>query len=126
MMELAKQIQEMIELQVRPSEDTERYFEAVMQTKDLDMLRMMLRKVIGEPLKPAGKVTRFTKEIKPLIDDIGGLRPEQSFYLKEESGDRYLYVALWPWQSDPSRITLKIGRGSFADLPKRKKLFFWQ
>ena len=49
------------------------------------------------------------KKIQKIVDLIGGLRREQSFYVKDEGADKYMYVALWPWQSNPSKTTIKIG-----------------
>jgi hypothetical protein len=112
-MKLIEDIKKALELKVRVSFDADIYFEAVLQSKDLDTLLALLREAIGEPLKPPGKQVRFPKKINKIVELIGGVRREQSFYLKEEADGKYIYVALWPWQSDLSKITLKIGRGRF-------------
>jgi hypothetical protein len=39
---------------------------------------------------------------------MGSLRLEQSFYYKEEK-NRVVYAALWPWGSNPNKVTLKSG-----------------
>ena len=114
-MKLIDDIKESLKLEVRISSDAHEYFEAVFQTEDLNVLLGLVKDAVGEPLKPPGKEVKFPKHIQKLVDLIGGIRRAQSFYLKEANG-KYVYVALWPWQSDPSRITLKIGRGNFSSL----------
>ena len=108
-MKLVDEIKTALELEVRVSSGTHDYFEAVVMTKDLPKLTDILEKGLGQPLKPSGRDVRFTKEMQKIVDLIGGLRREQSFYAKNEREAEYLYAALWPWQSNPARITLKVG-----------------
>jgi len=115
-MKFIDDIRKAIELEVRESSDPAEYFEAVFWSKDLDTLSLLLRDTIGEPLKPPGKKVKIPKHINSIVNLIGGIRPEQSFYIKEEANGEYTYVVLWPWQSDPSRITLKIGIGRFSSV----------
>ena len=112
-MKLADEIKKAIELEVRPSEGEDNYFEAVLQSKDLDALLPILGQYVGNSMKSPGKRAKFPRDINKLVNSIGGLRPEQSFYFKQDDNGEYTYVALWPWQSDPSKITLKIGTGHF-------------
>ena len=110
-MKLADEIKKVVQLEVRPSETEDNYFEAVFQSKDLDALLSVIREHVGDSIKSPGKRAKFPKDINKLVNSIGGLRPDQSFYFKQEPSGEYVYAALWPWQSDPSRITLKIGTG---------------
>ena len=112
-MKLADEIKKAVELEVRPSETGDNYFEAVLQSKDLNALLSILGQHVGDSLKSPGKRVKFPKNVNKLVDSIGGLRPDQSFYFKQETNGEYIYVALWPWQSDPSKTTLKIGTGQF-------------
>lgn len=113
-MGLIEEIKEAISLEVRVSPDVDLHFEAVFQSQDLDKLLSLLRKDMGEPLKPPGKNVRLPRDVQKIVNIMGGLRREQSFYMKKEAEDRYTYVALWPWESDPSKITLKIRKGRLA------------
>lgn len=117
-MKLVDEIKEALELEVRKSSDADGYFEAVFQSKDLDTLSTIVKNTAGEPLKPPAKRVKFAKHVQEVVDLIGGVRREQSFYLKEEANGEYIYVALWPWESDLSKITLKIGKGTFPQLNK--------
>jgi len=110
-MKVAEEIKGAIELDIRPFSDPDKYFEAVFQAKDLDTLAAIVRNNVGEPLKPPGKRAKLPKNVTALVSNIGGLRIEQSFYFKQEENGEYIYVALWPWQSDSSKITVKIGKG---------------
>ena len=114
-MKLVEEIKKSMELEIRQSpEDVDFNFEAVFESKDLDKLLAILRDNIGEPLKPPRKQAKVSRDAKEVIDLMGGIRYEQSFYLRQEATGEYLCVALWPWQSDSSRITLKVRRGRFA------------
>ena len=59
---------------------------------------------------------RLEQICQRIVDIMGGIRVEQSFYLKKESDTEYLCASLWPWHSDPSKITLKIRKGDFNDV----------
>ncbi|MDP3790037.1 MAG: hypothetical protein Q8R48_06525 [Candidatus Omnitrophota bacterium] len=108
-MKIIDDIKSAVDLEIRTSADAHEYFEAVFMSKDMEKLASILKENMGDPLKPAGKNVRFDRNIQKIVDIIGGLRREQSFYVKDEGADKYMYVALWPWQSDPSKTTLKIG-----------------
>lgn len=108
-MKLADEIKSALDLEVRVSPDAHEYFEAVFMANDLVKLKTILEKEFGAVLKPPAKSIRFAKETQKVVDMIGGLRREQTFYVKKEGAGRYFYAALWPWQSNPSRITLKMG-----------------
>lgn len=105
---MLKELRTKLELEIRPHSDENEYLEAVVQTKDLDALNEILTKHLGHPLKKAGKNVRFTGEVQKIVDSIGGLRAEQTFYYSDKEEATY-YAALWPWASDPLRITLKAG-----------------
>ncbi len=119
-MGLVEEIKNALELEVRPSEEPDKYFEAVFESKDLDKLLDLVRKQIGESVKSPGRYATFPKNVGELVNSMGGLRIEQSFYFKQEPNGEYIYVALWPWQTNPSKTTLKIGKGSFP-VPSLKK-----
>ena len=114
-MKLIEEIKKALELEIRMSPDIELRFEAVFQKKQLDVLLALLGKNVGNPAKALGARVKISREARKIVDQMGGIRPEQSFYLRKESDDEYLYIALWPWQSDPSKITLKIVKSQFQE-----------
>jgi hypothetical protein len=107
-MSLIEEIVEALSMDIRGNSRGLEYLEAVLDRKDLALLNSLLEKHIGLAAKESGKEQNLPREINELVDSLGGLRNEQSFFYRRE-GDQVIYAALWPWQSDPNRITLKSG-----------------
>jgi hypothetical protein len=101
-------MQKTLRIEIRPTSRGTEYLEAVIALEDLEALRSLLRKHLGPAAKESGKEASFPEKIQGLVDSLGGLRIEQSFFYKQ-NGTQVIYAALWPWRSDPSRITLKSG-----------------
>jgi hypothetical protein len=96
-------------MEIRPNSQGSEYLEAVINTKDMELLHSLLRKYLGSAAKEYGEEANLPKEIQILADSLGGLRNEQSFYYREE-GHQVIYAAIWPWKSDPTKLTLKSGK----------------
>jgi hypothetical protein len=107
-MNLIEEIKEALSMEIRSNSQGSEYLEAVINTKDLELLNSLLRKYLGSATKEYGKETNLPKEIQNIVDSLGGLRNEQSFFYRQE-GRQVIYAAIWPWKSDPNRITLKSG-----------------
>lgn len=105
---MLKELIAKIPMEVRSNSRGEEYLEGVVQDKDLCALNELLARYLGHPYKKAGKPVAFSGNAKKAADSIGGVRGDQTFYFKETE-DCMTYAALWPWQSDHSRITLKAG-----------------
>ena len=101
-------IKETVRMEIRPNSDGVKYLEAVIDRKDLEALLTLLRKHLGSAAKAFGEEAKFPKEIQGLVDSLGGLRKDQSFFYRND-GNQLIYAALWPWQSNPDKITLKFG-----------------
>jgi len=97
-----------LRMEIRPNSQELEYLEAVLQTKDLELINFLLRKHLGPAAKESGEEANLPKEIEELVDSLGGLRNEQSFFYRQE-GHQVIYAAIWPWQSNPNKITLKVG-----------------
>jgi hypothetical protein len=107
-MNLIEEIRKTVRMEIRATSHGTEYLEAVIRLEDLEVLRSLLRKHLGPATKECGKEVSFPKTIRELVDSLGGLRIDQSFFYKQE-GEEVTYAAIWPWQSDPNRITLKSG-----------------
>ena len=107
-MNLIEAIKQTVRMEIRPNSDGEKYLEAVIDRKELEVLDTLLRKHLDPPAKEPGKEGKFPEEMQRLVDCLGGLRIEQSFFYRKD-GNQVIYAALWPWQSDPHKITLKSG-----------------
>jgi len=107
-MGMIEELKEKIPMEIRPNSEGDEYLEAVVHEKDLKSLDSVLVKYLGQPAKKSGKNAKFTGRIAEIVESFGGLRPEQTFFCGEADG-KITYAALWPWQSDPERATLKAG-----------------
>jgi len=95
-------------MEVRPNSQGLDYLEAVFQKSDLGSLNSLLRKYLGTEVKAHGKEITLPPIIQKLVDSIGGLWPGQFLFYKQEY-QLVTYAALWPWESNPDKITLKSG-----------------
>jgi len=107
-MNLVEEIEKTLKMEIRLTTEGGKYLEAVITLQDLDVLNSLLRDHLGPATKVSGKEVYFPTKIQELVDSLGGLRIEQSFFYKQD-GTQVIYAAIWPWQSDPNRITLKSG-----------------
>ena len=107
-MDMIEEVKASVRMEIRPNSQGTEYLEAVVDKDELESLQMILTKHLGPPAKEPGKKTNLPREVQGLVDDLGGLRTEQSFFYKRV-GDTVFYAALWPWQSNPKKITLKTG-----------------
>jgi hypothetical protein len=105
---LVEEIEKTLKMEIRLTSEGGKYLEAVITLQDLDLLNSLLKEHLGPATKVSGKEVYFPKKIQELVDSLGGLRIEQSFFYKQD-GTQVIYAAIWPWQSDPNRITLKSG-----------------
>ncbi len=105
---LVEEIEKTLKMEIRLTSEGGKYLEAVITLQDLDLLNSLLKDHLGPATKVSGKEVYFPTKIQELVDSLGGLRIEQSFFYKQD-GPQVIYAAIWPWQSDPNRITLKSG-----------------
>jgi hypothetical protein len=107
-MTLIEEIKSKLKLEVRSNSKGTEYLEAVVTKKDLESVTSLLTKHLGTAAKEPGKQANLSGEIQKVADWLGGLRLGQSFFYKKE-GTQVFYAALWPWESNPDKITLKTG-----------------
>ncbi|MGB7573816.1 MAG: hypothetical protein WBN53_08135 [Thermodesulfobacteriota bacterium] len=107
-MSLIEVIKEAMTLEIRSNSQGSQYLEAVIDTKDIELLHSLLKKYLGPAAKEHGEEANLPEEIQGMVDSLGGLRKDQSFFYKRE-GHQVIYAALWPWGSNPNKITLKCG-----------------
>ncbi|MBM4305378.1 MAG: hypothetical protein FJ115_00805 [Deltaproteobacteria bacterium] len=107
-MNLIEEIKNTLRMEVRPNSQGLEYLEAVFRKSDVGSLNSLLRKYFGTEIKPHGKEIILPPIIQKLVDSIGGLRPGQFLIYKQEN-QLVTYTALWPWESNPEKITLKTG-----------------
>jgi hypothetical protein len=107
-MDMIEELKDTLTMEIRPNSQGSEYLEAVIDKQDLELLHSLLKKHLGPAAKEPGKEANLSNEIQKVVDALGGLRNEQSFFFKQE-GDEVIYAVLWPWGSNPDKITLKSG-----------------
>ena len=112
-MNMIDEIKETFRMEIRSNSHGSEYLEAVINTKDIESLNSLLKRYLGSAAKERGKEADLPKEIEGLVDSLGGLRKEQSFFYRRD-GNRVIYAALWPWESEPTKVTLKSGVGELV------------
>jgi hypothetical protein len=114
-MNLIEEMKKAVRMEIRPNSRAADYLEAVITLEELEALRSFLEKHLGPAAKESGKEVSFSQGIRELVDALGGLRIEQSFFYKQD-GNQIIYAAIWPWRSDPNKITLKSGVSGMASI----------
>jgi len=107
-MNLIREIKKTVRMDIRATSRGTEYLEAVITLEHLEVLHSLLTRHLGPATKESGKEVSFPQGIRELIDSLGGLRIEQSFFYKQD-GTQVTYAVIWPWKSDPNRLTLKSG-----------------
>ena len=107
-MNLIREIKKTVRMEIRATSRGTEYLEAVITLEHLEVLHSLLTRHLGPATKESGKEVSFPQGIRELIDSLGGLRIEQSFFYKQD-GTQVTYAVIWPWKSDPNRLTLKSG-----------------
>ncbi|MBI3083036.1 MAG: hypothetical protein HYY90_01525 [Candidatus Omnitrophica bacterium] len=93
----------------RTEQTSDPYFEAVLLRQDLDRCCGLLREVFGQPVKDFGEPVRLEPKVQTAVDLLGGVRIEQCLFVVKGEAQQAAYAALWPWASDRTRVTLKVG-----------------
>ena len=106
---LIDEIVKAVPMVVRSAPDSGNYLEGVLSRQDLKRCYEMLQKALGPPTKDFGVPSKFAKDTQKLIDRVGGIWLDQCLFLKQDGEGEMTYAALWPWASDPTKITLKVG-----------------
>jgi len=107
-MSIIEEIKTTLRVEIRPNSQGLEYLEAVLDSKDIGLLHSILKKHLGPAAKESGKETNLPKEIEILVEALGGLRIEQSFFFRRDA-HQIIYATLWPWESNPNKVTLKSG-----------------
>jgi len=115
MMNMIEEIKETLWMEIRPNSKGLEYLEGVIDKKDLELLNSLLKKYLGPAAKESRKEAYLPKEIQTIVDALGGLQNEQSFFYRQK-GNKVIYASIWPWASNPDKITLKCGE---------RKLVLW-
>lgn len=84
--------------------DEDEYKEFVIETKEVEGFNAVLTDILGEPAKGPG--VKPTKDQLQLIKEYGGLRNNQTLFVKEFDAEKII-VMFWPWE-DEVHVTVKM------------------
>lgn len=85
------------------------YLEGVLQRHDLPRFQALLTNTFGQPTKDFDQPPALPTETQRAIDEMGGIRQDQCLFLTISTNKPIAFAMLWPWASDPQRVTLKLG-----------------
>lgn len=91
-----------------PAEKTD-YLEGVISRQELKRCYELLMQQFGSATKEFGQPAKFDRVTTQLVERIGGIWNDQCLFFSAIDGKKAVYAALWPWNSDPTKVTLKAG-----------------
>ena len=106
---LIETLKHAVPMLVRSAPSTGDSLEGVLSRQDLARCAALLSEALGPAAKDFGQSPKLEPRVQRAIDARGGIRREQCLYVKPIASGQAVYAALWPWASDPTRITLKVG-----------------
>ncbi len=106
---LIASLRSQVPMLVRSAPSTGEYLEGVFSRSDLPQCYAVLCGVFGQPAKAFDQPVAFTPDVMAIVEELGGCRLEQCLFFKQDDQGRTIYAVLWPWASDRTRVTLKVG-----------------
>lgn len=106
---LIESIQKDVKVEIREVSPSSDYLEGVLASDHLSSCLDVLKNILGDPAKDFGKPVGLDQSIQKAVSDFGGVREDQCLFMSSATANQAIYAALWPWASNPKRITLKIG-----------------
>ncbi len=81
--EMIEEIRGRFKMEIRPNSQGCEYLEAVIGRDDLELLKSVLMKHLGQAAKEPEREANLPVEIQGLVDSMGGLRVDQYFYYNQ-------------------------------------------
>ncbi len=81
----------------------------VAQSNIIETLSVDVQEYFASPYKVAGKSCFLRNYYDKFLRSVGGMRKEQTLYRLEVSETTFLYCAFWPWGSNPTKTSIRIG-----------------
>lgn len=102
-------LKQAVPLELRSAPDAPEYLEGVLARQHLKPCHELLVQHFGAAAKDFGKRAAFAGAAAKCVERVGGIQTNQCLFLSMRDGRSAVYAALWPWSSDPMRVTLKVG-----------------
>ena len=81
----------------------------VVPSDRLATLIPIVTELMGPPVKPAGETARWKNWFDPFFKSVGGCEKQQSLWARPIEDRVTLYLAFWPWASEPTRTSVRAG-----------------
>lgn len=118
---LVNDLRERGSMDLRPDRRSPLIYSTVIGTQRVDELQKLVFGLLGPPFKPAGESAWWKNWFDPFVKSVGGIERAQTLYRRDLEGPFALYVAFWPWASEPTRCSLRVGL-TCLDVPRRAAL----
>lgn len=96
-------------LELRPDDRDKLLYSCVITSANVPQVAEAVQNLMGVPFKPAGTSAVWKNWFDPFVRGIGGIRRNQSLYRKDLPEGSIVYCAFWPWASDPTRVSIRLG-----------------
>ena len=106
---LASELLKTFEMDLRPDDRNPLTRVTVVGPKKLKKVEAAMEQVFGVAFKPAGTSAIWKNLVNSLVKGVGGIKRDQTLFQKELEPQVFLYCAFWPWESDPGRISVRVG-----------------
>ncbi|RCK81386.1 MAG: hypothetical protein OZSIB_2255 [Candidatus Ozemobacter sibiricus] len=92
-----------------PQENDPLLFVGVTDSAAIKEIAPLVETFFGKPYKPPGETAFLMNLFDHFVKEVGGVRREQTLFRKEISKGLNLFCAFWPWASDPTKTSVRIG-----------------
>lgn len=110
MVALITHVRQTVPMLVRSTSARGDALDGVLARADIARCCELLQEALGAPVKPFDQSAKLPTDVEAWLTRNGGIRKDQCLFLRRGEGQEALYAALWPWASDPTKVTLKVGR----------------
>lgn len=107
MRRLASEISSRLGLELRYN--LELLYVTVLPSGTLSQLEALLMEHLGAAYKPRGRTAIFKNFFDRFVQGVGGIQRNQGLFRRDFGTDISLYAAIWPWASDPMKVSLRVG-----------------
>ncbi|NLI79704.1 MAG: hypothetical protein GX442_25080 [Candidatus Riflebacteria bacterium] len=84
-------------------------FVGVTETAAIKDVAPLVEQYFGKAYKPPGETAFLMNLFDHFVKEVGGVRREQTLFRKEIGKGLNLFCAFWPWASDPTKTSVRIG-----------------
>jgi len=84
-------------------------FVGVTDSDMIDPMSAVIEKFFGAAYKPRGQSAFWKNWFDSFVKNCGGCKSDQVLFRKNIEPEMDLFIALWPWGSNPIKTSVRIG-----------------